>query len=55
MTRSIGLESRTDYTELAEHCRWEAERTLDREAAQTLRTLADRYKRLSERAAHGGR
>ena len=55
MMPSMGLESRTDYTELAEHCLWEAERTLDREAAQTLRTLADRYRRLSERTDHGGR
>jgi hypothetical protein len=38
------------YTELAEHCLWEADRTLDREVARTLRTLAERYKRMSERS-----
>jgi hypothetical protein len=42
-------ESRETYRELAEQCRWEAERTLDREAAQALRALADRYKLMSER------
>jgi hypothetical protein len=38
------------YTELAEHCFREADRTLDREVARTLRTLAERYKRMSERS-----
>jgi hypothetical protein len=37
------------YTELAEHCRWEADRTLDREVAQSLRMLADRFKQMSAR------
>jgi hypothetical protein len=38
------------YTELAEHCLREADRTLDREVVRTLRTLAERYKRMSERS-----
>jgi hypothetical protein len=42
------------YTELAEHCLWEAERTLDREVTRTLRTLAERYKRMSERSRQVG-
>jgi hypothetical protein len=33
-----------------QHCLWEADRTLDREVARTLRTLAERYKRMSERS-----
>jgi hypothetical protein len=36
------------YTELAEHCLWEADRTLDREVACTLRVLAERYRRMSQ-------
>jgi hypothetical protein len=44
MAAQTQLES---YTELAEHCLWEAERTLDREVACSLRTLAERYKRMS--------
>jgi hypothetical protein len=38
------------YSELAEHCLWEAERTLDREVANSLRALAGRYRRMSERS-----
>jgi hypothetical protein len=49
MARSMELEEPAAYAELAEHCLWEAERTLDREAAHSLRMLADRYKRMSER------
>jgi hypothetical protein len=41
------------YTELAEHCLWEADRTLDREVARTLRVLAERYRRMSQ--SNGGR
>jgi hypothetical protein len=37
------------YIELAEHCRWEADRTLDHEVAQSLRVLADRFKQMSAR------
>jgi hypothetical protein len=37
-------------SELAEHCLWEAERTLDREVANSLRALAGRYRRMSERS-----
>ncbi len=49
MARSMELEGPAAYAELAEHCLWEAERTVDREVAQSLRMLADRYKRMSER------
>jgi hypothetical protein len=49
MARSIELEEPAAYAELAEHCLWEAERTVDREVVQSLRMLADRYKRMSER------
>ena len=38
------------YTELAEHCLWEADRTLDREVACSLRALAERYRRMSQRS-----
>jgi hypothetical protein len=48
MDRSTELQS---YTELAEHCLWEAERTLDREVARALRTLAERYKQMSKRSS----
>jgi hypothetical protein len=48
MASQTQLES---YTELAEHCLWEAARTLDREVARTLRTLAERYGRISERSS----
>jgi hypothetical protein len=48
MAAQTELES---YTELAEHCRWEAERTLDREVANSLRALAGRYRRMSQRSA----
>jgi hypothetical protein len=41
------------YTELAEHCLWEAERTLDREVARSLRALGERFKRMSERRELG--
>jgi hypothetical protein len=49
MARSMELEEPATYEQLAEHCLWEAERTLDREVACSLRMLADRYKRMSER------
>jgi hypothetical protein len=49
MARSMELEEPATYEQLAEHCLWEAERTLDREVAYSLRMLADRYKRMSER------
>jgi hypothetical protein len=51
MDESTELES---YTEFAEHCLWEAERTLDREVAHSLRALANRYRRMSERSARQG-
>jgi hypothetical protein len=47
MAAQTELES---YTELAEHCLWEAERTLDREVAHSLRALGERYRRMSERS-----
>jgi hypothetical protein len=46
MARQPELES---YTELAKHCLFEADRTLDREAQQSLRALSDRFRRLSQR------
>jgi hypothetical protein len=49
MDRSTEIQS---YTELAEQCLWEAEHTVDREVARSLRTLADRFKRMSERLPH---
>jgi hypothetical protein len=49
MIRSTELES---YTELAEVCLWEADRTLDHEVEQSLRALADRFRRMSERWPH---
>jgi hypothetical protein len=48
MAAQTELES---YADLAEHCRWEAERTLDREVANSLRALAGRYGRMSQRSA----
>jgi hypothetical protein len=50
MARSTELE---DHAELAEVCLWEVDRTLDREVEQSLRTLADRFKRIAERRPHG--
>jgi hypothetical protein len=50
MTRPT--EGQEIYEELAEQCRWEADRTLDREAAQSLRMLAERYERLAEAEAY---
>jgi hypothetical protein len=38
------------YTELAELCLWEADRTLDQEVARSLRSLAERYERMSQRS-----
>jgi hypothetical protein len=49
--RQVGQENRWSYSELAEQCRWEADRTLDREVANSLRALAERYSRLSKRQA----
>jgi DNA-binding ferritin-like protein len=51
--RQVGQENRSSYSELAEQCRWEADRTLDREVANSLRALAERYSRLSKRQATG--
>jgi hypothetical protein len=47
MAAQTELES---YADLAEHCRWEAERTIDREVADSLRALGERYRRMSERS-----
>ena len=47
MAAQTKLES---YTELAEHCLWEADRTLDREVARTLRLLSERYRRMSKKS-----
>jgi hypothetical protein len=47
MAAETELES---YVELAEHCRWEADRTLDREVARSLNALAERYQRMSRRS-----
>jgi hypothetical protein len=44
-----------DYSELAEHCLWEADRTLDREVEQALRALSDRFRQISERRSHAVR
>jgi hypothetical protein len=41
--------------EFAEHCRWEAERTLDAEVAHSLRTLAERYRRRAGRSPQSAR
>jgi hypothetical protein len=35
-----------DNEELAQLCLWEAGRTLDRDAAQSLRALEDRFRRM---------
>jgi hypothetical protein len=50
MARPTEFENPTDYKELAKLALWEADRTLDREAAESMRALADRFKRRSERA-----
>jgi hypothetical protein len=52
MARSTKLENPADYEQLAKLALWEADRTLDREAAEAMRALADRFKRRSERALH---
>jgi hypothetical protein len=44
------MEAQTDYEEFVRHCLWEADRTLDREVARSLRALAERYRRLSGRS-----
>jgi hypothetical protein len=41
------MEAQSDYEEFAKHCLWEADRTLDREVASSLRALAERYRRMS--------
>jgi hypothetical protein len=46
--------SKLESYEFAERCLWEAERTLDREVAQSLRALANRYRRMSQRAVRLG-
>ena len=49
MARSTETEDPAHYAEIAKLALWEAERTLDQEAAQSMRALADRFKRRSER------
>jgi hypothetical protein len=49
MGRTTEQENPADYAELARLALWEADRTLDRQAAQTMRALADRFTRRSER------
>jgi hypothetical protein len=49
------MENPLHYEELAKLALWEADRTLDRDAAQSLRALASRFKRRSERRPHDGR
>jgi hypothetical protein len=46
--------SKLESYEFAERCLWEAERTLDREVAQSLRALANRYRRMSQRSVRLG-
>jgi hypothetical protein len=48
------MENPLHYEELAKLALWEADRTLDREAAQSLRALASRFKRRSERGLMTG-
>ncbi len=48
MGRTTEQENPADYADLAKLALWEADRTLDREAAQTMRALGDRFKRRSE-------
>jgi hypothetical protein len=55
MARPTELENPAHYAELAKLALWEADRTLDRETAQSLRTLAHRFKEVSERAPHDKR
>ena len=55
MVYSVGSEDPAHYEELAKLALWEADRTLDREAAQTMRALADRFKRRAERPSHDRR
>jgi hypothetical protein len=52
MARPTELET---YTKLADVCLWEADRTFDREVEQSLRTLADRFRQMSEREPHVSR
>jgi hypothetical protein len=52
MARSTQPEEPAHYAELAKLALWEAERTLDQEAAQSMRALADRFQRRSERSPH---
>jgi hypothetical protein len=47
MAAETELES---YVELAERRLWEADRTLDREVARSLRALAERYRRMFRRS-----
>jgi hypothetical protein len=49
MDRLTEPENPAHYAELAKLALWEADRTLDREAARSLRSLADRFTRLAER------
>jgi hypothetical protein len=55
MGRSPEPELQADNEGLAKLCLWEADRTLDREAAQSMRALADRFKRMAEPASHDRR
>jgi hypothetical protein len=48
-------DNRADYAELAKLALWEADRTLDHEAAESMRALADRFKRRSEHTPRDGR
>jgi hypothetical protein len=50
MASRTECETPEGYADLAGHCFWEADRTLDREVARSLRSLADRFKRKSERS-----
>jgi hypothetical protein len=52
MVHSSEPDDPVNHEELAKLTLWEADRTLDREAAQTMRALADRFGRRSERRSH---
>jgi len=53
MARSTEPEESAHYAELAKLALWEADRTLDHEVAQSMRALADRFKRRSMRTPRG--
>jgi hypothetical protein len=50
MARSVRPEDPAHFEELAKLALWEADRTLDQEAAQSMRALADRFKLRSQRS-----